>query len=618
MANLGTAYPHNILSLMRPVVLKPLQCQECYSLNNLHVELTLRWYFTGRMKTDPRLLAKFFYVDQEVNAIVHELQCLDLQKDVQNYLLLLSQLHNTQDRMLVLLEQMLEQVVSAKRRPRDYHMKFPDDTFADNMNTQLLFAAELMVGGTYVEVEERDGVLLRPLAQDLLRSLIALRNVLRAQSLDDPGVYPEQAQRALLQYDTLCAEFEWRYMSLVSSVKTPEEIYEQQDVAVLFCETVSRALRREYLTQEMIDDCEPELMISIPRLAIISGLLIYPDGPLNINKCPEEMCDLFSPFHGLLRKIKELLHTLTEDEVSSLERALCSASSKNLSKRLSCLSDSSDSWALASENVEQPDAKLDTVELLLNPESNVETPQECSAAVSSGCSGTSSVEVDLSQPCANTEPTSAARSTTGDLVEDSKIPDKIPMSDSEATAAQCIKRTTTEQIHKPRLRKSRVQDIRSRYQNDRDMLHRLFVCISGVADQLQTNFASDLRVILKTVFEATSSKQENERTTENASRLQDCVHCQNQERLYIGANPVTPEWVPDNACAQCTSCFAPFTLLRRRHHCRCCGKIFCSRCSSYTTSAIPSLPMTVRVCSHCYHVHCKPLEQHEEGAQGQD
>lgn len=31
-------------------------------------------------------------------------------------------------------------------------------------------------------------------------------------------------------------------------------------------------------------------------------------------------------------------------------------------------------------------------------------------------------------------------------------------------------------------------------------MHRLFVCIAGVADQLQTNFASDLRQILRSVF----------------------------------------------------------------------------------------------------------------------
>lgn len=39
-----------------------------------------------------------------------------------------------------------------------------------------------------------------------------------------------------------------------------------------------------------------------------------------------------------------------------------------------------------------------------------------------------------------------------------------------------------------------------RFSDAQDLIHRLFVCISGVADQLQTNYASDLRKILKCVF----------------------------------------------------------------------------------------------------------------------
>lgn len=34
-----------------------------------------------------------------------------------------------------------------------------------------------------------------------------------------------------------------------------------------------------------------------------------------------------------------------------------------------------------------------------------------------------------------------------------------------------------------------------------------------------------------------------------------------------------PEWVPDSTCSHCSACRAPFTLLRRRHHCRSCGKV---------------------------------------------
>lgn len=110
-----------------------------------------------------------------------------------------------------------------------------------------------------------------------------------------------------------------------------------------------RALRLGYLTQEMIDGYEPLLMFTIPRLAIIrwvqppgagddrggwvlpawhqallpqgnwgpgqppdvswaltpcSGLLIYPEGPLSLERSPEQMPRVFSPFYNLLKKIR--------------------------------------------------------------------------------------------------------------------------------------------------------------------------------------------------------------------------------------------------------------------------------------------------------------------------
>ncbi|GBO99030.1 Lateral signaling target protein 2 homolog [Eumeta japonica] len=46
--------------------------------------------------------------------------------------------------------------------------------------------------------------------------------------------------------------------------------------------------------------------------------------------------------------------------------------------------------------------------------------------------------------------------------------------------------------------------------NTENLLHRLFVCIAGVADQLQTNFAFDLRQILRSVFLMNMSIAEEE------------------------------------------------------------------------------------------------------------
>ena len=47
-------------------------------------------------------------------------------------------------------------------------------------------------------------------------------------------------------------------------------------------------------------------------------------------------------------------------------------------------------------------------------------------------------------------------------------------------------------------------------------------------------------------------------------------------------------WVPDEDCDQCTQCSEKFTMVRRRHHCRNCGRIFCHKCSANSIS-LPEL-----------------------------
>lgn len=41
-----------------------------------------------------------------------------------------------------------------------------------------------------------------------------------------------------------------------------------------------------------------------------------------------------------------------------------------------------------------------------------------------------------------------------------------------------------------------------------------------------------------------------------------------------------PAWVPDNQADNCIACKAKFDFIKRRHHCRRCGQIFCGKCSS--------------------------------------
>jgi len=43
-----------------------------------------------------------------------------------------------------------------------------------------------------------------------------------------------------------------------------------------------------------------------------------------------------------------------------------------------------------------------------------------------------------------------------------------------------------------------------------------------------------------------------------------------------------PEWVPDDEAERCTACKTPFTFVRRRHHCRNCGKVCDGRVYTFT------------------------------------
>ncbi|KAL6753055.1 DUF500-domain-containing protein [Haematococcus lacustris] len=63
-----------------------------------------------------------------------------------------------------------------------------------------------------------------------------------------------------------------------------------------------------------------------------------------------------------------------------------------------------------------------------------------------------------------------------------------------------------------------------------------------------------------------------------------------------------PQWLPDSmasACGACGRAFRPLTRLR--HHCRCCGRIFCAACSSQRTLLPPQFNTREpqRACDTC-------------------
>ncbi|NXD20709.1 LST2 protein, partial [Spelaeornis formosus] len=943
-------------------------------------------------RTDPQLLAQFYYADEELNQVAAELDSLDGRKDPQRCTLLVNQFRSCQDNVLNIINQIMDECIPHERANRDFCVKFPEEIRHDNLAGQLWFGAECLAAGSIIMNREIESMAMRPLAKDLTRSLEEVRNIIRDQALRDLNLYTEKMKDSLKHFDVLFAEFELSYVSAMVPVKSPKEYYVQQEVIVLFCETVERALRLGYLTQDMIDDYEPALMFTIPRLAIVCGLVVYSEGPLNLDHKPEDMSELFRPFHTLLRKIRQ---TLTEDELHTLERNLCisqdvdfpvradpevpsviapgitaalppqelSAKAENTEAELACsmqydeqeleqlnrmvhrvgdemssllsppsicqspahrpslrnsssteasptrqhldnLTDEEDrvffmddldgagealagldsvsdtfAWvnnpchdskqnlqyrdALLYENghpteetlllkdaesdlsnnnnvedgkqmsgisvpnscscLEGPDSQLylngwdayaddaQTAEVIahrtggmkisatviFNPkspsssESPVTTPEAAINCVPGSANPLANEEEDESHKlsiaatnclinscvccgsCEDSREDSAeglkTKHSAGGVVNasytlvkskemdhvdnlDSSVPEqetlkpetsallaerdfgseeqKLPLSSKclahssgsqvgaesdsqgegesisnqqkkwEKRKQQCDKKidysedTSSERTAKEDVKSrssSSSQDglrdsplssisssdyesvsvttcslssiyalslmtsscssddidqeeiqlalqaakiatrekIRSRFHGSNDLIHRLFVCISGVADQLQTNYASDLRSILKTLFEVMATKPETEDKEKQKkvnhglrnATLEDCALCQESissselaAKARDGDFEDPPDWVPDEVCSYCTACKAPFTVIRRKHHCRSCGKIFCSRCSSHS-APLPRYGQMkpVRVCTHCYMFHVTPFYSDRAG-----
>ncbi|XP_057230030.1 lateral signaling target protein 2 homolog isoform X4 [Malurus melanocephalus] len=918
-----------------------------------------KWLYKPK-RTDPQLLAQFYYADEELNQVAAELDSLDGRKDPQRCTLLVNQFRSCQDNVLNIINQIMDECIPHERANRDFCVKFPEEIRHDNLAGQLWFGAECLAAGSIIMNREIESMAMRPLAKDLTRSLEEVRNIIRDQALRDLNLYTEKMKDSLKHFDVLFAEFELSYVSAMVPVKSPKEYYVQQEVIVLFCETVERALRLGYLTQDMIDDYEPALMFTIPRLAIVCGLVVYSEGPLNLDHKPEDMSELFRPFHTLLRKIRDLLQTLTEDELHTLERNLCisqdvdfpvradpevpsvitpgitsalppkelSAKAENTEAELACsmqydeqeleqlnrmvhrvgdemssllsppsicqspahrpslrnsssteasptrhhldnLTDEEDrvffmddldgagealagldsvsdtfAWvnnpchdskqnlqyrdALLYENghqteetlllkdaesdlsnnnnvedgkqmsgisvpnscscLEGPDSQLylngwdayaddaETAEVIahrtggmkisatviFNPkspsssESPVTTPEAAISCVPGSANPLANEEEDESHKlsiaatnclinscvcCGSCEDSredgveglktkhsaggvvnasyTLVKSKEMDHVDnlDSSVPEqetlkpetsallaerdfgseeqKLPISSkclahssgsqvgaesdsqgeaesisnqqkkwekrkqlcdkkmdynedasSERTAKEDVKSRSSSSLMTSScssddidqeeiqlaLQAAKIatrEKIRSRFHGSNDLIHRLFVCISGVADQLQTNYASDLRSILKTLFEVMATKPETEDKEKQKkvnhglrnAALEDCALCQESissselaAKARDGDFEDPPDWVPDEVCSYCTACKAPFTVIRRKHHCRSCGKIFCSRCSSHS-APLPRYGQMkpVRVCTHCYMFHVTPFYSDRAG-----
>ncbi|XP_059860338.1 zinc finger FYVE domain-containing protein 26 isoform X2 [Delphinus delphis] len=85
--------------------------------------------------------------------------------------------------------------------------------------------------------------------------------------------------------------------------------------------------------------------------------------------------------------------------------------------------------------------------------------------------------------------------------------------------------------------------------------------------------------------------------------------------------PATPparhQWVPDESESTCMVCCRErFTMFNRRHHCRRCGRLVCSSCSTKKTVVEGCRENPTRVCDQCYSYFNKDAPEENPGQPG--
>lgn len=129
---------------------------------------------------------------------------------------------------------------------------------------------------------------------------------------------------------------------------------------------------------------------------------------------------------------------------------------------------------------------------------------------------------------------------------------------------------------------------------------------------------------IENAFRITSKQRVMDFTAPNAearetfvNKLKDAVdECTNKRDSYKKNSNVVvlkegelgkkaPAWVRDEAVSMCMLCDVMFTKLRRRHHCRACGRVVCGNCSGYKAALEFKNGKMEKVCEVCHRILVK-------------
>lgn len=105
--------------------------------------------------------------------------------------------------------------------------------------------------------------------------------------------------------------------------------------------------------------------------------------------------------------------------------------------------------------------------------------------------------------------------------------------------------------------------------------------------------------------ENTSNEIKNSNNVVEKSFMDDFNLLEAVRRRFQGKDIGRQFWMPDSTSISCFDCETKFTAIRRRHHCRICGQIFCNSCCNEMIDAKLILSQDsskiglLRVCKYC-------------------
>ena len=89
------------------------------------------------------MLAQFFFADEALNLVASELDSFDGRQEPDRCTNLVQRLRQWQDRVLQIVNAIMDSLIERERANRDFRVKFPEDVLQDSLSGQLWFGAEV-------------------------------------------------------------------------------------------------------------------------------------------------------------------------------------------------------------------------------------------------------------------------------------------------------------------------------------------------------------------------------------------------------------------------------------------------------------------------------------------